>query len=283
MSSNSVSARNAIVQCSICQEDGNQGAMARLDCNHLFDYACIDRWIREGSWRRNEAAARPTCPICYTQFEQLTINGENRPIAFSAEAVAAANEAMRVNRGREVMVAAQNNELEQVRAVFDRGDISEIDLSRAVVFATQNNNQVMVDFLLRQGNITIQLLCQAATIAARNGYLNFLRALVRHGDMSERDRGFSVRASLTPPLSGNVFEIVMVLIENGATLQRRDRGAAVILATESRRPDLVYALLANGEISDVDRNRASIIAEERGFHEIVRALDNKPQPMDIDQ
>ena len=48
-------------ECSICLENGNSRDYVKLDCNHIFHFFCIYKWVK------NKTTF--SCPLCRITFE----------------------------------------------------------------------------------------------------------------------------------------------------------------------------------------------------------------------
>jgi hypothetical protein len=274
-------------KCAICRDEKSPETMARLSpCDHLFDAACIDQWL----------GLHNDCPYCRRTAVQLTVNGEIRPIADPAGAVAAANEAMQAMPTpelNELLEAVNHGDLDAVNELLARENFSPEARHSALSNLREANGVEIANAILANGPIPNNYRETAILSAVSRGNLAVATHLLEgfvistfglFSALSEavdenRVRIIEFLLSTVPISSQNQAELILEIAERGSAETSILMYAATLrYASENGDLDIASASLANGQISEASLTEARHLAQQNGHQAIVdllRARENQ--------
>jgi len=172
--------------------------------------------------------------------------------------------------GKAVIAAAKKGDLEILRTLLRKGEISSEHCGEAVYAAAKKGNLDIIKELLDHGAITPEYRGIAVAAAAKVGNLGIIKKLLENGAIPAFYRGCAVEDAA----KSQKFNVIPELLKNGA-ITDHNRGVAVVATARVGNLDIIKKLLDDGKISDEFTEEAIVAAAELGNLGIIKELLNK--------
>ncbi len=168
----------------------------------------------------------------------------------------------------ELRSAARVNNLEGVRALLSKGNISEANRELAVTDAAKNGHAACIEALIDGCVNAEELRGWAVRAAAEHGRAACIEALINGRVNAEELRGWAVIKAA----QYNQADCIKALIDGRVNAEEL-RGQAVINAAQYNQADCITSLLASGAvISEAHRGEAVRAAAKHGHAACITAL-----------